>query len=208
MQKKHITANFEIKGVEEDGTFTGYASVFNVIDSQNDAILKGAFEKTIKKRKGDIKMLWQHKVDEPIGNFIYLREDSHGLLVKGKLMLDVQRAKEAYALLQSGVINGMSIGYAVLEADYNDEIGVRLIVEVDLFEVSLVTFPANEDAVITSVKNSEISTMRDMQKLLVKKGYSYKEAEAIAARQFEGQSLDSEFDALERSIDEALGVII
>lgn len=159
MHEKQININFDIKGVEDDGTFTGYASVFHIIDSQNDTILKGAFAKTLKRRAGDIKMLWQHKIDEPIGNFISLSEDKHGLFVKGKLMLDVQRAKEAYALLQSGVINGLSIGYSVTDADYNDEIGVRLIKEVDLFEISLVTFPANESATIISVKGDDIAAL-------------------------------------------------
>ena len=71
--------------------FAGYASVFGMVDSQNDVIMKGAFSRTLKKRRGEVKLLWQHQVDEPIGVFTLIREDSHGLYVEGRLLLDLQR---------------------------------------------------------------------------------------------------------------------
>lgn len=141
--------------MQEDGVFAGYASVFGVVDSQNDVIMKGAFTHTLKKRRGEVKLLWQHQVDEPIGVFTLIREDSHGLYVEGRLLLDLQRGIEAYSLLKNTAINGLSIGYTVVSAGYNSDNNIRLITEVELWEVSLVTFPANEAATVTSVKSAD-----------------------------------------------------
>jgi len=146
-----LTFDWELKSISENGRFAGYASVFNTIDNQNDIIFQGAFANTIKKN-ANIKLLWQHKTNEPIGVFSYMREDAKGLYVEGKLLLDVQRAKEAYALLQEGAIEGLSIGYKVINSDIDTHTGTRAIKELDLFEISLVTFPANSDAKITQIK--------------------------------------------------------
>ncbi|MCE3233338.1 MAG: phage prohead protease, family, partial [Rickettsiaceae bacterium] len=89
---KQMDFQFDIKSIDKQGAFSGYASVFDMIDQQNDLILKGAFQRTLEERGSDIKLLWQHKTDEPIGVFASLREDSHGLFVEGKLLLEVQRA--------------------------------------------------------------------------------------------------------------------
>lgn len=201
---KHMEYQFDIKGVEEDGTFSGYASVFNVLDSQKDIIANGAFKRTLEKRNADIKLLWQHKLDEPIGVFLNIKEDSHGLFVKGKLLLDVTRAKEAYSLLKSGAINGMSIGYSVVLADYDDVKGIRILKDVDLFEISLVTFPANKDATITSVKAEIPSTLREYEKFLRENGYSRSEAKEIALYGFRAEEMKN----LESSIDRAIGVLL
>ncbi len=152
---KQMECKFNVKGLKDDGTFAGYAAVFDVIDSQNDAILRGAFLRTLRNGTDNIKLLWQHKVDEPIGYFSKIFEDARGLYVEGNLLLDIQRAREAYALLKSGAISGMSIGYSVAVADYDEIVGVRMLLDVDLFEVSLVTFPANESATVTSVKKKD-----------------------------------------------------
>ncbi|PIR39583.1 MAG: HK97 family phage prohead protease [Alphaproteobacteria bacterium CG11_big_fil_rev_8_21_14_0_20_39_49] len=199
-QTKHINCKLDIKGVEEDGTFSGYASVFNVVDSQNDIIANGAFKRCLERKKDSIKLLWQHKLDEPIGVFESLYEDSHGLFVKGRLLLDIKRAKEAYSLLKSGAINGMSIGYSVVSASYYEDNGVRIIEDVDLFEISLVTFPANENATITSVKSATASTLREYEKFLRKSGYSRSEAKELALYGFKAEEMKS----LEASIDRAI----
>jgi hypothetical protein len=147
--------------MQEDGKFAGYASVFGIIDSQNDVVMKGAFQNSLKKRAGDVKLLWQHQVGEPIGVFSLIREDSHGLYVEGRLLLDLQRGREAYSLLKNGAIKGLSIGYSVVAADYNGDDNIRLITDLQLWEISLVTFPANEAAVVTSVKeNPSLRTER------------------------------------------------
>jgi len=153
MERK--TIKFEVKEVNEDeGTFTGYASTFTDIpDSYGDVVDKGAFKKTIKENKNRIKHLWNHSFMEPIGKPDELSEDDTRLLVKGRLVLGVQRAKETLALMKAGVINEMSIGFdTITEAIIK---GVRHLKEVRLYDVSPVTFAANQTAVIFDVKAIE-----------------------------------------------------
>lgn len=155
MDKKTYDFPLDLKALDADGYFSGYASVFDVEDNHNDIILSGAFANSLRKKHygKDIKLLWQHRADEPIGIFTKMVEDEHGLYVEGKLMLDVQRGKEAYTLLKSGAMNGLSIGFIVKQYDRNDE-GSRVIYEADLWEISLVTFPANEHATVTALKST------------------------------------------------------
>jgi HK97 family phage prohead protease len=104
----------EIKSVEEDGTFEGYLSVFDVVDLTGDLVEKGAFGKTIKEHPDGIVMLWQHDPSKPIGK-MFLTEDDYGLKVKGVLALGVSQAQEAYTLLKAGIVRGMSIGYKAIK---------------------------------------------------------------------------------------------
>ena len=158
-ERKRLDFNLQVKSLDSAGRFAGYASVFDMVDSQKDIILRGAFAETLKGRVGDIKMLWQHQQDEPIGIFERMFEDTNGLYVEGKLLLDVARAKEAYALLKEGAIGGLSIGYSPIKYRLNEKTGVRMLSAVELWEVSLVTFPANDAAKITVVKQT-IPTMQ------------------------------------------------
>lgn len=151
-ERRKLDFNFEVKSLDSVGRFAGYASVFNVVDNQNDIIERGAFADTLKGRVGDIKMLWQHQQDEPIGIFEKIFEDANGLYVEGRLLLDVARAKEAYTLLKEGAISGLSIGYSPTRYRLHEKTGVRLLSAVELWEISLVTFPANDAAKITVVK--------------------------------------------------------
>lgn len=157
MDQKTYEFPLDLKSMEENGHFAGYASVFNVEDNHSDIILSGAFANSLRgKRYGkDIKLLWQHKSEEPIGIFTKIVEDEHGLFVEGKLLLQVQRAQEAYALIRSGALKGLSIGFIVKQYDHNDN-GARLIYEADLWEISLVTFPANDKAQITAFKSLDL----------------------------------------------------
>lgn len=198
----HLDFGFEIKSVQENGSFAGYASVFNVEDNQHDIILPGAFSDTIAERKGDIKLLWQHNVGEPIGYFTNIQEDEHGLFVEGLLLLDVARAKEAYALLKSGAVKGMSIGYNVVISEYDSK-GVRYIKQVDLWEISLVTFPANEHAEVLHVKGAAPDNIRDFEHFLRDNGFSRKQAKSIACHGFGG---DYEAELM-GSIDRVIGVL-
>jgi len=154
MPAKNTDYNFQVKSMQQDGSFAGYASVFGLVDSQNDVVMPGAFKHTLRKRADSVKLLWQHQVDEPIGVFTSVAEDGHGLYVEGRLLLELQRGQEAYALLKNRAINGLSIGYSVVAAEYNAQSGIRLITELNLWEISLVTFPANEEAVVMRVKGS------------------------------------------------------
>ena len=187
MSKKNSDFNFSVKSMQEDGVFAGYASVFGIVDSQNDVVMKGAFARSIRKRVGEVKLLWQHQVEEPIGVFTLIREDSHGLYVEGRLLLDLQRGKEAYSLLKNGAINGLSIGYSVVAADYNGENNIRLITDLNLWEISLVTFPANEAAVVLRVKNARA-----------------KECENTRIREIPDFQSSSVLDSIER----AIGVLV
>lgn len=150
-------APFELKEIGVDGTFTGYASVFNNVDFGSDVIATGAFAKTLAKRPpAKVKMLWQHDPAQPIGVWESMTEDKRGLLVKGRLLTkqDIPMADQAYALLKAGALDAMSIGFNIPAGGYtyNAKTGVRTITEADLWEVSLVTFPMNDRARITSVK--------------------------------------------------------
>lgn len=150
-----LSENFEIKSIDGTGRFSGYASVFNIKDNYRDIILPNAFRKTLQNRniKSDIKLLWQHSSEEPIGYFESMREDNVGLLVEGKILLDVEKGREAYSLIKSGAISGLSIGYNVVKADFDKKSGIRVISEIDLWEVSVVTFPANRHSKIIYCKN-------------------------------------------------------
>jgi len=145
----------ELKMLAEDGRFSGYASVFGVTDSQRDMVMRGAFLGTIAGRIAEIKLLWQHQLAEPIGYFTTMFEDSRGLYVEGQLMMDVARAREAYALLKQGVVRGLSIGYSPIRYTRDPDTGVRHLREVALFEISLVTLPANEHSQVTLVKGQD-----------------------------------------------------
>ena len=152
---KHITAPIELKSLDEQGRFAGYASVFGMVDNQQDRVERGAFLATLRdKPVSEIKLLWQHQMQEPIGHVERLFEDDNGLYIEGRLLLSVQRGREAYDLVKAGVLEGLSIGYRPVSYRIDPETGVRHLLKVDLFEVSLVTFPANEEASITVVKDS------------------------------------------------------
>ncbi len=184
MQIVHKNIKIELK-FEADGRFSGYGSKFNVVDNQRDIVLPGAFAKSIKDRTTEIKLLWQHRQDEPIGVFDEIREDTIGLFVSGRIMLDVQKGKEAYSLLKNGAINGLSIGYSPIQYTIDADTGTRILKEVELWEVSVVTFPANEHATVTAVKASDdIQTVRQFEEFLQKNGYSDREAVLIASKGF------------------------
>lgn len=166
-EKESIEIKSSIKAYHDDdeedknyGTFEGYGSVFGNKDLGNDVIERGAFLKSLKKRKPqNVKLLYQHKSDMPIGVFDEIKEDNHGLVVKGRLALKTQAGAEAYELLKMGALDGLSIGFRVnpKEVSYDKRGNRRIIKEVDLMEVSLVTFPMNPQATVRSVKGEEIS---------------------------------------------------
>lgn len=126
----------------------GYASVFGVADQGGDIVLPGAYGASLRRLAAAgrrVKMLWQHDPAQPIGVWEELREDGHGLWVKGRILTDLARGREAAALLDAGAIDGLSIGYRTLRAE-RDARGRRQLAEVDLWEVSLVTFPMLPEA--------------------------------------------------------------
>lgn len=155
----HAHASGEIKSLAQTGRFSGYASVFGVIDHQRDMVMRGAFSEALAKPNSEIKLLWQHQWQEPIGKIDVLYEDAHGLYIEAQLLLDVARAKEAYVLLKEGVLNGLSIGYRPERFRMDADTGVRMLSDVTLYEISLVTMPANPEARINLVKQACVEIM-------------------------------------------------
>ena len=185
MQFKNAT--FELKREPDaDGVFEGYASIFGVVDQGMDVVERGAFTKSLGSGR-KVKLLWQHDMSQPIGVWDEIKEDERGLFVKGRILKDVQKGKEAMALMRAGAIDSMSIGYRTIEAMDEGNGRVRKLMEVELHEVSLVTFPMLPDAVITDVKS--IKTIREFEKALRDAGFSQKEAKAIAADGFSGLTM-------------------
>lgn len=175
---------FQIKAVSDDGLFSGYGSVFGVIDSYKEVVAPGAFTKSLQRRTPSL--LWQHRSSEPIGVYTSIREDQTGLYVEGKLALKTARGAEAYELLKMGAISGLSIGFLVKLFEYinNGEEEVRRLTEIDLWEVSLVTFPANDAARVSGVKSIDtIESLADAEAFLREAGgLSRREATALVSR--------------------------
>ncbi|MGH0001313.1 HK97 family phage prohead protease [Pseudovibrio ascidiaceicola] len=190
-----------VKEVGEDGSFEGYGSVFGVEDSYSEVVAPGAFRASLAahKKEGTLPaMLWQHDPGKPIGVYEEMREDEKGLLVKGRLSLDTQHGKEAYALLKVGALNGLSIGFRPVKSSFDEDTRIRTLKEIDLWEVSLVTFPANGQARIEGVKSLEeisgLNTLREIEQHLREEGgYSNSSAKALIRRT--RQLLDGEREA-------------
>jgi len=143
-----------LKRVEPDGTFAGYASLFNKEDLGGDLILPGAFRDSIRERgPGGIKMLFQHNPSEPIGVWEQLTEDARGLWAKGRLMPEVARAREVLSLMRAGALDGLSIGFRTLLGRRDTKTGIRRLAKVDLWEISIVTFPLLPEARVAHVKS-------------------------------------------------------
>jgi len=180
----NLDFGFKTKSIEDDGTFTGHGSIFGNVDAVKDVVMPGAFKNSLAawKKKGSLPaLLWQHNSDSPIGVYTIMEEDEKGLYLEGKLLKnDLQQAKEAYALLRAGALKGLSIGYNTVVDGYNRETGINQLKEVGLWEVSLVTFPCNDQANVETVKSLE--TERDIERFLREKGLSRSEACGILAK--------------------------
>ena len=149
MERGNISENFLIKAVGLENTIiSGYASVFNIVDSQNDIVQKGAFEDT---KPENIKLLWQHDTLKPIGIIKSLYEDDYGLKIEAEINNRILLGKETTELVRQKAIDGLSIGFCAKDFEYDNQ-GVRLLKKVDLMEIRVVTFPANRNAGIINVK--------------------------------------------------------
>ncbi len=144
-----------------EGLFEGYASLFNIADSEQDVVMPGAFDTTLaewRKNGRAPALLWQHDRTQPIGTWLDLRVDQKGLYVRGRLFVDdIAQAAEAYALMKKGALSGLSIGYRPEQASRDMQRGLRLLERIKLFEISLVTFPALETARVYAVKEGVCS---------------------------------------------------
>jgi uncharacterized protein len=186
MNRQHLDFGFSLKSVSETGAFEGYGSVFGVKDSYDEIVAQGAFIDSLAAQKAAGRMpslLWQHRSGDPIGVYTDMAEDNVGLKVAGQLALKTARGAEAYELLKMKAISGLSIGFVPREDSYDRVTGIRTLKKVDLWEVSLVTFPANDAARVQGVKAiEELDDIRGAERYLRDAGFSRREALAFIAR--------------------------
>ena len=143
----------------ENGFISGYASLFDIADLSNDIVEKGAFTKTLNEpEKTQIKLLFQHDPDQPIGQWLKIVEDKKGLYVEGELALDNSKAKDIHALILSGALEGLSIGFKTKRSRKDSKTGARHILEAELWEISIVTFPMLPAARIDSAKGNHFGS--------------------------------------------------
>ena len=144
-----------VVAVDAQGVFEGYASLFGVADLGKDVVMPGAFAASLARRRpSEIRMLWQHDAAQPIGRWLAIAEDRRGLRVRGKLNLAVERAREVYALLRDGAVDGLSIGFRVERARAERPTGLRRLEKLDLWEISIVTFPMLPGARVSALKDA------------------------------------------------------
>lgn len=197
MKIDRLTAAFELKQLGEEGAFSGFASTFGLpADSQGDIMAPGAFSASLAEHaeKGTAPpMLWQHDPSVPIGRWTDIRQTDRGLAVDGRLTLEVQQAREARALLKDGALDGLSIGFRERESrpateDEEAEGVRRVLTDVELIEISLVTMPANERARVAAVKAAAraalVETPRAFEEFLREAGFPRAFAKTVTNRGF------------------------
>ncbi len=182
----------DMKSVADDGVFEGYASLFGRQDLGRDIVMPGAFRDTLAARgAAGVRMLFQHNPAEPIGIWEVLSEDSKGLFARGRLMPTVARAREILSLMRAGAIDGLSIGFRTVKAHKDRTRGARRIEKVDLWEISIVTFPLLPEARIATIKARPFADRRPSEReferwLTQDAGLTRTEARAVLRSGFKG----------------------
>lgn len=175
------------EAIEDNGTIKGYASLFGVKDQGGDIVMPGAFAESLGNGRS-VKMLWNHDPAQPIGRWNVVREDEKGLYVEGRLALKTQRGLEVYEMLKDGVIEGLSIGYRTVRSKRTA--AGRELWSLDLWEISIVTFPMLVESRVADVKGFEDGNFallkREVEKLVREAGFSASEAKAAAAGAADG----------------------
>lgn len=197
MTKQRLDIPLKIKSINDSGEFEGYGSVFGVKDSYDDIVVPGAFTKSLqqwKEKSAWPSMLWQHQMDQPIGVYTEMREDDRGLVVKGRLLIDDDPlAKRAHAHMKAGSLTGLSIGFVLKDWEYDRSKEAFLLKEIDLWEVSPVTFPANDEARVSDVKSAfargETPSPKSIERVLRDVGLSRSQAKAFMAEGYGALSL-------------------
>ena len=170
---------------EDNGIFTGYASVFGGIDSFGDTIMKGAFTDTLEDRERPVRMFNSHNPTKPIGKWLSLEEDDIGLFVQGELTPNHTDAQDVYASMKHGALDGLSIGFRIPTGGGEDlDDGGRRLTKIDLVEISPVTMPADDDARVATIKSEieEIESIRDVEIFLRDAGFSRSMAKAFISQ--------------------------
>lgn len=179
-----LAVALDFKAEDDEGVFRGYASTFGNVDEGGDIVMPGAYAKSLQKRgaKG-VKMFWQHDSRELLGMWEEIEEDKRGLKVKGRLLLSVQRAKEIYEFMKAGAIDSLSVGYRTIKSTFDTTTNTRSLLEVDLWEISPVTFPMNPKARIQGVKGDIVlPTRKEIEAALRNDGgFSHADSRKAAA---------------------------
>ena len=190
---RHRAHTFRLKDADQStGEFSGYGSVFDVVDSYGEAVQRGAFAKTLASwsERGRLPMmLWQHRADEPIGLWTKMVEDDHGLYVEGRILVSAGPLEQrVYEHLRAGTISGLSIGFDLPPggASVDKASGRVLLHAIDLWELSIVSFPANPDAEIDAVKAALAGGPKEIERLLREAGFSRSQAKGLLARGYDG----------------------
>lgn len=214
-KKEEMILKLEIKSLDEKGMFEGYGSIFGNKDSYGDIVQPGAFKDFLGSNKpASVKLLWQHNTQEPIGVYEEIYEDEKGLFVKGRLLIDdIARAKEAYALLKAGAINGLSIGFTIEPggSEYSKNGTIRNLTKLSLWEISIVTFPANTRAKVANIKEDPTNSIREFENFLRDSGgFSKAQAVAIANHGFiKGLQRDAEVSETDaKELSESIKLIL
>ena len=166
----------------DPNTFEGYASVFNGLDSYGDTIEPGAYANTLKDRERPVQLRWNH-FGVVIGKWVEIKEDEHGLWVKGELTPGHSVANDVCALLKHGAVNGLSIGYRIISDEMRG--GARVLKEIELFEISVVEEPADNDARISGIKATihDATTMKEIESILRDAGrFSRADSKSLISR--------------------------
>lgn len=214
MELEHIACSFEVKEAKASGdigTIIGLGSHFNNVDHGADVILPGAFDKSLKAKMPA--MLWQHDHSQIPGKWTAAKEVEDGLELKGDLALKTQLGSDVHVLSSMGAVTGLSIGFVIPPggAEYQED-GIRTIKEVDLWEVSIVTFPMNELARVQSVKarlaSGGIVTKREFEAFLRDAGFSRNQSKAVCAEGWNGIDPDREdLKSIAEAIETLSGVL-
>lgn len=223
MEKKQLSGGFELRSVSEDGTFSGHGSVFGVKDHYGDVVEPGAFSASLAdwQKKGRLpKLLLQHDPRQIIGKWTAMREDARGLYVEGKLFTQLAIAKTAHTLMKEGELDGLSIGFSVPEGGmtFDRAENVNRIKAVDLWEVSVVTFPANPAAQVEAVK-AALGNPREFERQLRDVlGLTQSEAKKLMAEGFkavaprdvsdEGPAVDPHSPAMQQLLELAAAGVL
>ena len=201
MERTHATGremkamSVPLHDVGEDGEFEGYACLFGKEDLGHDIIRHGAFSKSLGARgQTGVKLLYQHDPNQPIGQWLTIHEDARGLYVKGRLALEVAKAREVMAMMKAGILDGLSIGFRTIRGQSDRKTGVRTLLELDLWEISIVTFPMQPGARISSMKSdpavlleAPIFTKRELERKLTRDaGLSRSTARTLLAGGYQG----------------------
>lgn len=168
--------------LSDTGSFSGYASIFGNVDQGGDIVERGAFQKIHTTSDGQVRVLYQHDMRQPIGK-AKVQQDDIGLKFDGHLVLGIARARDAHEMMKAGILDGMSIGYDVMPGGAETtNAGIRKLKALELFELSPVTFGMNALARIENVKALEkISTVRELENALRDAGFSVAQAKLIAS---------------------------